>query len=204
MSSSSNFDGITVSPVSSIASFAHKSLVLFTGSTSVGRIVAAAAAKFNTPVTLELGGKSPVIVDPRNANFNLIARRILWGRTNNGGQACVAPEYVLIPRWAQSQLVSALKKTYKEFFLDSAEKSDSLARIISPTAASRIKGYLDETKGKIVIGGKAIVDKGFIEPTVIIDVKGDDSTMREEIFGPVLLIVPVDTLDDTISFLANR
>lgn len=178
--------------------------VLFTGSTRVGRIVGAAAAKFNTPTTMELGGKCPVIVDPRKADLELVARRILWGRVGNGGQVCVSPDYVLIPRGSQKDLVTELKKVYKEFFPEDPLHSDSLTRLVSPAAAKRVKGYLDETKGQIVIGGQSDPSTRYIEPTVVVDVKGEDSTMQEEIFGPVLSIVPVDNLDEAISFLGSR
>jgi len=177
---------------------------MFTGSTHVGKIVAAAAAKFNTPTTMELGGKCPVIVDPRKADLGLVARRILWGRVSNGGQVCVSPDYILIPRGSQKALVTELKKVYKEFFPGDPLHSDSLSRLISPAAARRVKRYLDETKGQIVIGGQSDPDARYIEPTVVVDVKGDDSTMQEEIFGPVLSIVPIDNLDEAISFLNSR
>jgi aldehyde dehydrogenase (NAD+)/aldehyde dehydrogenase (NAD(P)+) len=170
----------------------------------VGRIVATAAAKTTTPTTLELGGKCPVIVDPRGANLAVVAKRILWGRTNNAGQTCVAPDYVLIPRSSQDAFVTELKKSYKEFFADSASTSDSYARLVNQSAASRIKGYLDGTKGDIVIGGNVDTQTCYIEPTIVSNVDGDDSTMQDEIFGPVMSIVPVYTLGDAITFIAER
>ena len=153
---------------------------------------------------MELGGKCPVIVDPRGADFALIARRILWGRTCNAGQACVAPDYVLIPRASQNALVEELQKTYKVFYPTSIATSDSYARLVNQGSASRIKGYLDETKGDIVIGGQVDVQTCFVEPTVVANVGADDSTMQDEIFGPVLSIVPVETLDEAIEFISER
>lgn len=153
---------------------------------------------------MELGGKCPVIVDPRKADFAVIATRILWGRVGNGGQACVSPDYILIPRGSQNALVSEIKKAYKKFFPDDPSHSDSLARLVSPEAANRIKGYLDETQGTVAVGGQANTDKQYVQPTVLTDVKGDDSTMQEEIFGPVLSIVPIDNLDAALPFINAR
>lgn len=178
--------------------------IFFTGSERIGRIVATAAAKHTTPVTLELGGKCPVIIDPRGADFSLIGRRILWGKTCNGGQACVAPDYVLVPRSSQDALIAGLQKAYKELFPTSATTSDSYARIVTQGATSRIKGYLDNTKGDIVIGGQVDTQTRFIEPTVVSNVGAGDSTMQDEIFGALLSLVPVDTLEDAIKFVSER
>jgi aldehyde dehydrogenase (NAD+) len=166
--------------------------------------VATAAAKHTTPTTLELGGKCPVIVDPRGANFAVVTKRILWGRTNNAGQTCVAPDYVLIPRSSQDAFVAELKKAYKELYADSASTSDSYGRLVNQGSANRIKGYLDATKGNIAIGGQVDTQTCYIEPTIVSNVAGDDSTMQEEIFGPVMSIVPVETLDEAIVFITQR
>ncbi|PVG01130.1 aldehyde dehydrogenase [Serendipita vermifera] len=180
--------------------------IFFTGSTRVGRIIAAAAAKFNTPITLELGGKCPVIIDPNGTNLALVAKRILWGRTGNAGQTCVAPDYVLVPRASQYAVVQAFKAAHKLLFSDKAnvQDSNSFARLVNEGAAKRVKGYLDETKGNVAIGGKNDLDECFVEPTVLVNVTGDDAAMKEEIFGPILSIVPVDNLDDAITFISSR
>lgn len=178
--------------------------VFFTGSERVGKIVATAAAKHVTPVTLELGGKCPIIIDPKGADFALIARRVLWGKTCNAGQACVAPDYVLIPRASQDIFVAELQKAYRELYPTSAVASDSYGRLVNTQAVNRIKRYLDETKGNVVVGGHVDPETCFIEPTVVSNVGPNDSTMQEEIFGPLLSVVPVDSLEDAIAFVSER
>ncbi|CAE7171007.1 unnamed protein product, partial [Rhizoctonia solani] len=149
--------------------------ILYTGSGNVGKIVATAAAKHLTPVTLELGGKSPVIVDPAS-DMKLAARRILWGKATNAGQTCVAPDYVLVPREGQDALVKELQAVYKEFYPQGAKDSDSYSRIISTGHWDRVKGILDGTNGKVVVGGGADADREskFIAPTVVKDVDAHD------------------------------
>ncbi|KAI0709751.1 NAD-dependent aldehyde dehydrogenase [Earliella scabrosa] len=169
----------------------------------VGRIVAMAAAKHLTPVTLELGGKNPVVVDPK-ADATLTAKRVLWGRFSNAGQVCTAPEYVLVPRDFKETLVSALKETYHSFYPDGAEKSDSFARIVTEEHTSRIKRLLDRTKGDIVCGGQVDITKRYVAPTIVNNVNPDDSLMSEEIFGPVLLVIPVKDVDEAIAFIRSR
>ena len=148
------------------------------GNGRVGRIIAMAAAKHLTPVTLELGGKNPVVVDPR-VDVKLTARRLLWGRFSNAGQICLSPEYVLVPAHFQDKLVEALKEAYASFYPEGPEKSDSLSRIVSTAHAARIKKLIDETKGTIVVGGQADVEKRFIAPTIVRDVKEGDSLLGE-------------------------
>lgn len=182
--------------------------IFFTGSTKVGKIIATAAAKFITPVTLELGGKCPIIVDPRKADFKVIARRILWGRTSNSGQVCVCPDYVLIPRTHQRQLVDALKEVYVEFYPGGPQTSDSFGRLVNSGSVKRITGYLEGSKGDVVLGGLTNASKDgdpkYLPPTVVANVLGDDATMQEEMFGPVISIVPIDSLDDAIKFINDR
>ncbi|KAF8156031.1 NAD-aldehyde dehydrogenase [Crassisporium funariophilum] len=180
--------------------------ILYTGGGRVAKIVAAAAAKHLTPLTLELGGKSPVIIDP-GCDLKTAAKRILWGKVVNAGQTCVAPDYVLVPREFQETFVQALKEVYEEFYPDAAKRSsapDVYSRIVTPQAYARISGMLEKTKGKVVIGGEVDRESKFIAPTVVQDVKADDSLMSEEIFGPLLPIVPVDSLDDAIKFVNER
>ena len=172
-------------------------LVLYTGSSRVGRIVATAAAKHLTPVTLELGGKNPVFVDS-TADLALAARRIFWARCVNSGQICLSPDYVLVQRDVQDRLVEEFVKVYKNFYPEGARRSDSLARLVSPTAWKRVKSHLDGTKGTVVVGGGADEADLFIEPTVLKDVALDDITMRDEIFGPILSLVPVDSVEEAL------
>jgi len=176
--------------------------ILYTGSGRVGKIVADAAAKFLTPLTLELGGKSPVFIDPK-CDLQVATRRILWGKTTNAGQTCVAPDYVLVPKSFQDKFVQALAATYESFYPESKKASspDAFGRMVTPQAFKRVKGLLDNTKGKIVLGGETDEATKFIAPTVVKDVSGDDPLMSEEIFGPVLPIVPVEDLDEAIAFV---
>ncbi|KAI0356760.1 NAD-dependent aldehyde dehydrogenase [Trametes cingulata] len=177
--------------------------IFYVGNGRVGRIIAEAAAKHLTPLTLELGGKNPVVLDPK-CDLQLAARRILWGRFSNTGQICLCPEYVLVPRDFQDTLVEAMKEVYHSFYPEGPEKSDSLSRIVSQAHAARVKRLIDETKGTIVLGGQADVESRFVAPTIVRDVKGDDPLMQDEIFGPVLAIVPVDSIDEAIAFINAR
>ncbi|KAJ7172042.1 NAD-aldehyde dehydrogenase [Mycena filopes] len=178
--------------------------ILYTGSGRVGKIVAMAAAKHLTPVTLELGGKSPVFVDPAG-DMQLAARRILWGKATNAGQTCVAPDYVLVPRAAQDSFVEALKTAYTSFYPETAGESSPAAkhmsRMVNGQAFTRVNGLLQNTKGTVVAGGETDEAQKYISPTIVKDVKLDDSLMSEEIFGPVLPIVPVDDLDAGIAYV---
>ncbi|KAI0706421.1 aldehyde dehydrogenase [Earliella scabrosa] len=168
----------------------------------VGRIIATAAAKHLTPVTLEVR-KNPVVIDPR-VDVKMAARRILWGRFSNAGQICLSPEYVLVPEHFQDTLVAAFKEAYESFYPEGPENSQSFSRIVTRVHAERIKRLIDTTKGTIVLGGGADVEKRYIAPTVVRDVKADDSLLSEEIFGPVLAIVPVKDLDESIAFIRAR
>ncbi|KAF8221246.1 NAD-aldehyde dehydrogenase [Tricholoma matsutake] len=176
--------------------------IFYTGIGRVGKIVAQAAAKFLTPVTLELGGKSPVFIDPKS-DLQLAARRILWGKFANAGQTCVAPDYVLVPKSCQDKFVEALKVVYESFFPESAKPSSpgTFGRLATPQAFQRVKGLLDNTKGKVVLGGDTDEAAKYIAPTVVSDVHPDDSLMSEEIFGPVLPIVPVEDVDEAVAFV---
>ncbi|KAF8579074.1 aldehyde dehydrogenase [Ramaria rubella] len=163
---------------------ARLSLVSNAGNGHVGRIIAAAAARHLTPVTLELGGKSPVIVDS-NADFELAARRILWGKTLNAGQTCLAPDYLLIPRDAQATMVDAFRKEWKKFYGGDPRTSGSFSRICTDAHWERINGLLSHTKGDIAIGG-------------------DTDSSEKEIFGPILPIVPVPNVDAAIRYINSQ
>ncbi|KAI0261624.1 NAD-aldehyde dehydrogenase [Gloeopeniophorella convolvens] len=177
--------------------------ILYTGSSRVASIVLTAAAKTLSPVTTELGGKSPAVIDP-DCDLALSAKRLMWGKVANAGQTCVAPDYVLVPKPFVDKFIGACKDVLKEFFPDGAASSNSFSRIVSPSHFARIKGLLDRTHGQVAYGGATDAEKKFIEPTIVTGVGHDDSLMGEEIFGPVLPIVGVDDLDEAIEFINSR
>ncbi|HZC69185.1 MAG TPA: aldehyde dehydrogenase family protein [Jatrophihabitans sp.] len=164
----------------------------FTGSPEVGKVVMAAAAKHLTPVTLELGGKSPVIV-AHDAKLNVAARRIAFAKLLNSGQTCVAPDYVLVHREVRDTFVLELTKAIDEF------SAESTLPIINSRHAGRVAGLAAKAGGRTVRGGKFDAEARRAELTVIVDPDADADLMREEIFGPLLPIVAIDSLDDAIA-----
>ncbi len=158
--------------------------IFFTGSSRVGQIVYEAAAKHLTPVTLELGGKSPAIVTA-SANFEVAAKRIVWGKFINGGQTCVAPDYILVDEKVKDQFLEYLRKFIKEFNYE--PESQHFTRIINEKNFNRLSKLIDPEK--VYYGGKTDADKLYIEPTVLDNVSWDDPVMQEEIFGPVLPVL---------------
>ncbi|OBZ67696.1 Aldehyde dehydrogenase family 3 member H1 [Grifola frondosa] len=177
--------------------------IMYIGNGRVGKIVSAAGAKHLTPVSTELGGKNPVIIDPK-CDLKMTARRILWGKTCNAGQICMSPDYVLVPKNFQDAFVEAMKEAYDAFYPNGPASSDSLSRIISELHTGRIKKLIDDTHGTIVFGGDVDVSKKYISPTLVKDVPENDSLMSEEIFGPVLAVVPVADVDAAIEFVRAR
>jgi len=177
--------------------------IMYTGGSRVASIVLTAAAKTLSPVTTELGGKSPAVIDT-TCDLKLTARRLMWGKFANAGQTCVAPDYALVPKVFVGQFVRACKDVLRDFYPDGAESSDSFSRIVSTSHFKRIKGLLDRTGGQIVYGGSTSERTKFIEPTLVTGVKGDDSLMGEEIFGPILPIIEVDDVDEAIEFINAR
>ena len=175
--------------------------IFFTGSTTVGRIVMLAAAKHLTPVTLELGGKSPCIV-AADAPMKVAARRILWGKVWNAGQTCVAPDYILVERGAEAKLLAAMKKTLAEFYPGETKASPDYARIISDRHFDRLVGLLEDQT--VALGGDTDREQRYIEPTVVTGVDLQSPLMQEEIFGPILPIVPYDSLQEAIDFVNDR
>ena len=151
--------------------------IFYTGNGRVARVIAAAAARHLTPLTLELGGKSPVIVDS-SADIPLAARRILWGKTTNCGQICVSPDYVLAERSIVPALVAALQATLKDFYPDGALNSSSYGRIVSDLHFERLKGLIGRTAGKVVAGGDMRAEERGIAPTVVTDVRPGDSLLE--------------------------
>jgi aldehyde dehydrogenase (NAD+) len=175
--------------------------IMYTGNAVIARIVAKAAAEHLTPVTLELGGKSPVVIDPKTTNLKIAAKRVLWGKTVNAGQICVAPDYVLIPRSAQDDFVEAIKEAAVELHIDSTLTSDSYSSIVSEGHFKRLQNMMTKSSGKLVVGGNTDEQNRRITPTVYRDVEKDDSLLEGEIFGPVLPIVPVDDIRQAIEYI---
>jgi len=180
--------------------------IFYTGNGRVARIIASAAAKHLTPLSLELGGKSPVLVDSAY-DMDLAAKRILWGKCNNAGQICVAPDYILVPRAKQDELVQAFKKAYESFFPDGALGTSYYGSIVNESHFKRLSSLLDRTGGEkvtdVMQGRKDAVRKR-IEPTVVTNVKDGDALLEEELFGPILPIVPIDSLDEALAFINAR
>ena len=174
--------------------------IFFTGSVAVGKTVMEAAAKRLTPVTLELGGKSPIIVD-ETANLPLAARRIAFGKVLNAGQTCVAPDYLMIEKSVEAPFIEEYKKALADFFPDG--DMSGMVRIINDKHFERVCNILDNS-GSIAIGGARDAETRFIEPAVLTGVPVDSPAMQQEIFGPVLPVLPYEKLDDCIDFIRSR
>ncbi|OYQ64794.1 aldehyde dehydrogenase family protein [Pseudanabaena sp. SR411] len=172
--------------------------IFFTGGTAISKIVMEAAAKHLTPVTLELGGKSPCIVD-ETCDLEVTAKRIVWGKFYNAGQTCVAPDYLLIQKNIKPLLIEKLVTHVKAFFGENPQKSPDLARIVNDRQFDRLVGLLDE--GKVLIGGNSDKSDRFIAPTLIEAVSPNSKIMAEEIFGPILPILEYDQLSEAIAFV---
>ncbi|MGB3737501.1 MAG: aldehyde dehydrogenase family protein, partial [Ilumatobacter sp.] len=178
--------------------------IFFTGGTRVGKIVMRAAAEHLTPVTLELGGKSPAIV-AADADVEVTARRIAWGKFVNSGQTCIAPDYVLVARPLRDRLVAAIEESVTDFYGKDPHTSDDYGRIISDGHFERIAGLLgDADSGTVAFGGDVDATDRFIAPTVLIDPDPDSDVMSEEIFGPVLPVIAVNNIDEAIDFVNAR
>ena len=172
--------------------------ILYTGSTHVGKIVAQAAAKHLTPVVLEMGGKSPCIID-NTADIEISARRIVWGKFLNAGQTCVAPDYLLVHKEVKDSLIKAIQKYIKDFYGDNPENSKDYCRIINEKHFDRLCALLEE--GDIVAGGQTNRSQLYIEPTVIDHVTWNYPIMQEEIFGPILPIIEYEDLTNVIEMI---
>ncbi|XP_037373344.1 aldehyde dehydrogenase family 3 member B1 [Talpa occidentalis] len=175
--------------------------IFFTGSPRVGRIVMTAAAKHLTPVTLELGGKNPCYVD-NSCDPQTVANRVAFFRYFNAGQTCVAPDYVLCSPATRERLLPALQRAITRFFGEDPQRSPNLGRIISEKQFGRLQGLLG--CGRVAIGGQSDEGDRYIAPTVLVDVKETEPVMQEEIFGPILPIVTVGSLDEAIEFINRR
>ncbi len=177
--------------------------IFFTGGTRIGKIVMRAAAQHLTPVTRELGGKSPAIV-AADADVEVTARRLAWGKFVNSGQTCIAPDYVLVDPAVRDDLVAAIEAAVRSFYGDDAQQSPDYGRIISDNHWARISGLLATSGGTIAFGGRTDAADRFIAPTVVVHPDLDSDLMTEEIFGPVLPVIAVDSVDDAIDFVNER
>jgi len=175
-------------------------LIFYTGSTKVGRIVMQAAAKNLTPVVLELGGKSPCIVD-RSADLEKSARRIVWGKFMNAGQTCIAPDYMLVHKDIHDELLDIMKRVIHEFYGDDPFTSADYGRIINQTHFRRVSSLIS---GEIVTGGQMSREERYIAPTIIDNVTWDSSLMENEIFGPVLPVMQYGDIEDVLSDLREK
>lgn len=175
--------------------------VFYTGSTAVGKLIYQAAAKNLVPVTLELGGKSPCVVEA-DANIKVAAKRIAFPKFSNAGQMCVAPDYVLVHNSVKDKLVSELKLAIKQFFKDDAAGSYDYGKIINEKQFDRLVGYLAD--GRILQGGNFNRADLFIEPTLLSEVDLDSPVMRNEIFGPILPIVSFDEMKDALAVISKN
>lgn len=177
--------------------------MFFTGSEKVGKIVYEAAARKLIPVTLELGGKSPVIVDD-TANIKVASERISFGKFTNAGQTCVAPDYILVQRKVKNDLIKALKKTITEFYGENIEKSPDFGRIVNQKHFNRLNDLIQIHKDNVVFGGNSSKEDLYIEPTLMDNITNDNKIMKEEIFGPILPIITYDNFDEVLEIIQSK
>ncbi|MCP4910810.1 MAG: aldehyde dehydrogenase [Bacteroidetes bacterium] len=175
--------------------------IFFTGNTEVGKIIYKSAADKMIPVTLELGGKSPCIVDSK-INLKLAAKRIIWGKLINAGQTCIAPDYILVNKEVKDKLISELKLAIINFYGNDASLSKDYPRIINESNVIRLSTLIDNTK--ILYGGKYNVKNCYFEPTLIDNVSINSPIMSQEIFGPILPIMTYDNIDEAIDIVQSK
>ena len=176
-------------------------IIFFTGSTELGKIVSKAAAENLTPVVLELGGKSPCIVD-RDANLEVTAKRIVWGKFINAGQTCIAPDYLFVHKSVKDELLAKLKVTITEMYGDKVKDSRVYSRIISNGAMDRLKLLMNE--GDIYCGGEVNEQDKYIAPTIIDNIKPRSLIMQDEIFGPILPVMTFDDITEVLDYLNSK
>lgn len=185
----------------------HFDFIFYTGGENVGKIVMTAAAKYLTPVCLELGGKSPVIID-ETADINLTAKRIAWGKTINAGQTCIAPDYVLVQESVKEPFVAALQKALHDMWGtgNAVLTHPDYPKIITDRHFNRLAAFINGANpaNGTVIGGTTDAAARRMEPTLLIDPQPDSPVMSEEIFGPILPVLSYKTLDDAMTFIRNR
>jgi len=175
--------------------------VFYTGNGAVGKVVMEAAAKHLTPVTLELGGKSPCIVDA-SADLPVAARRIAWGKFLNAGQTCIAPDYVLAHESVEEELLTQLRAALRQFYGDDPHRSPDYGRIVNERHHRRLAALLKS--GDVVVGGEADESERYIAPTILRNVAEDSPVMADEIFGPILPVLRVRSIDEAVAFVNRR
>lgn len=173
--------------------------IFFTGSPKIGKIIYEAAAKNLTPVTLELGGKSPAIIS-ENSDLEVAAKRIVWGKFLNAGQTCIAPDFVLVHNNVKTEFIKYLKKYLDKF--DYKENSDHYTNIINTKNFQRLEKLIDE--GKVIYGNRKNPGTNYLSPTVLDNVSWDDNVMQEEIFGPVLPILSYENFEEIVDYLKSK
>lgn len=176
-------------------------IIFFTGSPKVGKIVMKAAAEYLTPIVLELGGKSPCIIDTE-ANIDVAAKRIIWGKLINAGQTCIAPDYLFAHHSIKDQLLDSIAKHIKLMYGENIKESRFYPRIVNEQAVERLAGLLEQ--GKIHTGGEVDLKERFVAPTIIDEVEPDFLIMQEEIFGPILPVMTFDKIDEAIEYINNN
>lgn len=179
----------------------HFNHIFYTGSTAVGKIIYQMAAKSLTPVTLELGGKSPTIVES-DADLKVAAKRIIIGKFINAGQTCVAPDYLLIHKDIFEKFVTELKETISQFFGDDAKRSYDYGKIINEKRFDTLVSYMNE--GDIISGGNHNRSSLHIEPTILKNISSDASIMKEEIFGPILPVISFNTMEEALAIIKEN
>lgn len=175
--------------------------IFFTGSVRVGKLIMESASKYLTPVTLELGGKSPCIVE-KTANIPLAAKRIMFGKVLNAGQTCVAPDYILVQKDVKDELIKEMKKSLTKFLGDNPIDNEEYTKIINKKQFERLKGLLENQN--IILGGKCDEEKQKIEPTFLDEPDENSAVMQEEIFGPIFPIISYENIEEVIEFVQKR
>jgi aldehyde dehydrogenase (NAD+) len=195
--------GIETSTAALALPFNH---IFFTGAPAIGKVVMAAAAKHLASVTLELGGKSPTIID-ETASVDAAARRIAWAKFTNNGQICIAPDYLFVHESKKAEFLDKLTKNIESFYGIDARRSDSYARIVNHRHYQRLSGYIDDAKQKgatVAYGGRTEGSEDYIEPTILTDVDPKADVMMDEIFGPVLPVYGYESLDEPIAMINSK
>ncbi|KAI7278337.1 aldehyde dehydrogenase [Hortaea werneckii] len=177
--------------------------IFFTGSVPVGKIVMEAAARNLVPVTLELGGKSPALVD-RTANLDAAAERIIWGKMVNAGQTCIAPDYVLVHEEVKDALISKMTQVLSRFYGTDARQSSDYGRIVNERQFDRLASILAADEARVIFGGRLAREELYIEPTLLATESWSDAAMADEIFGPILPVMGYRHLDDAVQMINSR